>query len=118
MRCGRHVPSSTCLRGTAWRRSSYSGPNGGQCIEVGAVEPESAAWAKSSYSGPNGGDCVEVAALSATAWRKSSRSGQGGGQCVEVASVRSAVGVRDSKDPHGPALLFERSTWAAFVRGL
>lgn len=94
MRCDRHVPSSTCLRGTAWRRSSYSGPNGGQCIEVGAVELESAEWVKSSYSG------------------------QGGGQCVEVAAVRSAVGVRDSKDPDGPALLFGRSTWAAFVRGL
>ncbi|MEU6129193.1 DUF397 domain-containing protein [Saccharopolyspora sp. NPDC047091] len=51
-------------------------------------------------------------------WRKSSRSGQGGGACVEVAALSSAVGVRDSKDPDGPALLFGRSAWAVFVRGL
>nr|WP_258341969.1 DUF397 domain-containing protein [Saccharopolyspora gregorii] len=56
--------------------------------------------------------------LGGVVWRKSSYSGQGGGACVELASVRSAVGVRDSKDPDGPALLFGRSAWAAFVRGL
>jgi Domain of unknown function (DUF397) len=35
----------------AWRKSSFSGGNGG-CVEVG--------WRKSSFSG-NGADCVEVA---------------------------------------------------------
>ena len=35
-----------------WRKSSYSEPNGGECIELG--------WRKSSYSQPNG-DCVELA---------------------------------------------------------
>jgi hypothetical protein len=35
-----------------WRKSSYSGSNGGNCVEVG--------WRKSSYSGSNGGGCVEV----------------------------------------------------------
>ena len=37
-----------------WRKSSYSGPNGGECVEV-------ASWRKSSYSSDNGGECVEVA---------------------------------------------------------
>jgi hypothetical protein len=36
-----------------WRKSSFSGSNGGSCVEV--------AWTKSSFSGSNGGDCVEVA---------------------------------------------------------
>ena len=35
-----------------WRKSSYSGTNGGNCVEI-------AAWRKSSYSGTNG-NCVEV----------------------------------------------------------
>jgi Domain of unknown function (DUF397) len=38
---------------TTWRTSSYSGGNGGDCVEVGT-------WRKSTYSGSNGGDCVEV----------------------------------------------------------
>ncbi|MFI6700552.1 DUF397 domain-containing protein [Streptomyces sp. NPDC050509] len=37
----------------AWFKSSHSGSDGGDCVEV--------AWFKSSYSGPGGGDCVEVA---------------------------------------------------------
>jgi hypothetical protein len=36
-----------------WRKSSRSGDNGGQCVEV-------TVWRKSSRSGSNGGECVEV----------------------------------------------------------
>jgi Domain of unknown function (DUF397) len=38
------------------------------------------AWRKSTRSGGNEGNCVEVA----SAWRKSSRSGGDEGSCVEV----------------------------------
>ncbi|MFD6419027.1 DUF397 domain-containing protein [Streptomyces sp. NPDC060194] len=38
-------------------------------------------WFKSSYSGSEGGNCLEAA----YDWRKSSRSGSEGGACVEVA---------------------------------
>ncbi|WFE30291.1 DUF397 domain-containing protein [Solwaraspora sp. WMMD791] len=49
-------------------------------------------------------------------WRKSSYSGDNGGSCVEVASLAGGtIGVRDSKDPHGPVLLFPASTWTAFL---
>ena len=49
-------------------------------------------------------------------WRKSSYSGNNGGACVEVArNLRGVVAVRDSKDPHGPALVFTRADWAAFT---
>ncbi len=37
-----------------WRKASYSGGNGGECIEVGV-------WRKATHSGGNGGGCVEVA---------------------------------------------------------
>ncbi len=50
-----------------------------------------AMWFKSSYSGPER-DCVEAAFL--------------GGDMV---------GVRDSKDPTGPALIFSPSEWDAFT---
>ncbi|MGW3856323.1 DUF397 domain-containing protein [Micromonospora arida] len=49
-------------------------------------------------------------------WRKSRRSGSSGGNCVEVAdNLPGVVGVRDSKDPAGPALRFGPAAWRAFV---
>ena len=50
-------------------------------------------WVKSSLSFSNG-NCVEVAAL------------PGGG-----------VGVRNSRDPHGPVLRFTPAEWQAFLGG-
>ncbi|WP_033220830.1 DUF397 domain-containing protein [Kitasatospora phosalacinea] len=48
-------------------------------------------------------------------WRKSSHSANGG-NCVEVSdNFPAAVPVRDSKDPHGPALVFPAAAWSAFV---
>jgi len=50
-------------------------------------------------------------------WRKSTRSGASGGNCVEVAdNLPGAVAVRDSKDPHGPVLVFPPAAWRSFVR--
>ncbi|MFI7660900.1 DUF397 domain-containing protein [Micromonospora parva] len=50
-------------------------------------------------------------------WRKSTRSGSNGGDCVEVAdNLPGVVAVRDSKDPHGPALTFAPAAWATFVQ--
>jgi hypothetical protein len=74
------------LTHVAWRKSSYSGTNSGNCVEV-------AAWRKSSYSNTNSGDCVEVGSRPA-----------------------AGVAVRDSKDPNGPALTFSPSAWRAFTR--
>ena len=42
------------ISGVTWRRASYSGANGGECVEVGV-------WRKATHSGGNGGECVEVA---------------------------------------------------------
>ncbi|KIZ14493.1 DUF397 domain-containing protein [Streptomyces natalensis] len=56
--------------------------------------------------------------LSAVEWIKSSYSQGNGGDCIEWApafAVSGVVPVRDSKDPHGPALTFESSAWSAFV---
>jgi hypothetical protein len=53
-----------------------------------------ATWIKSSYSGPTGGNCVEIAFL---------------------ASGR--VAMRNSRHPDGPALVFTRSEWDAFLGG-
>ena len=52
-------------------------------------------WCKSSYSG--------------------SRGGSEGGACVEVATCPHTIHVRDSKNPHGPALIFPADAWASFV---
>ncbi|MFE5537024.1 DUF397 domain-containing protein [Streptomyces sp. NPDC056492] len=76
-----------------------------------------ARWRKSSYSGDTGGQCVECAPLGA-AWRKASCSGTNGGDCVEVAAQPCLIAVRDSKDPEGPAFTVSPAAFAAFVRGL
>jgi hypothetical protein len=40
----------------------------------------------------------------------------GEGECVEVcAGVLGDVLVRDSKEPDGPALRFDRATWQSFI---
>ncbi|WP_341717417.1 DUF397 domain-containing protein [Micromonospora sp. FIMYZ51] len=57
--------------------------------------------------------------LTGARWRKSSRSSTNGGACVEVAdNLPGVVGVRDSKDPAGPALTFAPTAWRAFVTHL
>ncbi len=68
-----------------WRKASYSGDNGGACVEVGV-------WRKASNSGGNGGECVEVASTG-----------------------NALIAVRDSKDPHGPELSFAPSAWRSFL---
>ncbi|NKY89647.1 DUF397 domain-containing protein [Nocardia veterana] len=55
--------------------------------------------------------------LSGAKWFKSSRSGASK-ECVEVAFLEDAVGVRDSKNPAGPALIFSPSEWSAFTSGV
>ncbi|MGY3681914.1 DUF397 domain-containing protein [Streptomyces sp. TE33382] len=89
-----------------WFKSSYSGNEGGNCVEVAMT------WSKSSYSGSEGGDCVEVAMT----WSKSSYSGNQGGDCVEVAACARTVHVRDSKDLAVPALALSPAAWGPFLR--
>ncbi|MBB5933987.1 DUF397 domain-containing protein [Streptomyces zagrosensis] len=51
-------------------------------------------------------------------WKKSSYS-NGSQSCVEVAdSFPGTVPVRDSKDPHGPALVFDTTAWTSFITGI
>ncbi|WP_405020175.1 DUF397 domain-containing protein [Kitasatospora sp. NBC_00070] len=57
--------------------------------------------------------------LSLFAYRKSSHSGGSNGNCIEpalnLAQTHDAVGVRDSKDPEGPVLVFPAGAWSAFA---
>ncbi|WP_433681536.1 DUF397 domain-containing protein [Nocardia sp. CA-119907] len=56
--------------------------------------------------------------LSGAKWFKSSHSG-GGQDCVEVAHLDGGmVGVRDSNNPTGPALVFTPGEWEAFTAGV
>lgn len=58
-----------------------------------AAELQGVTWRKSTFSNPSG-NCVELAAL------------PGGG-----------VAMRNSRDPHGPALVYTRDEIAAFLAG-
>lgn len=91
------------LKPFEWIKSSYSTPDGPDCVEV--------AWMKSSYSTADGPACVEVA------WAKSSYSTADGPSCVEVATTPGTIHVRDSKTaPQGPRLAFTPDAWTRFVR--
>ncbi|NBE55192.1 DUF397 domain-containing protein [Streptomyces boluensis] len=75
---------------------------------------EELAWFKSSYSGGEGGECLEVA----YDWRKSTYSGGGGGECVEVTTCTCpapTVHIRDSKNPAYPHLDASADAWSAFL---
>ncbi|MFG2134533.1 DUF397 domain-containing protein [Streptomyces sp. NPDC048751] len=77
------------------------------------MSSEALQWFKSTYSGSEGGQCLEVAYV----WRKSSYSGDEGGQCLEVAACPHTIHIRDSKNPEnsGPTLHVAPSAWAAFL---
>ena len=60
---------------------------------------------------------IDHADLFPAAWRKSTHSNNGG-DCVEVAGTGSAVAVRDSKNPNGPALGFTPGQWHTFTAKL
>jgi hypothetical protein len=72
----------------AWRKSSYSGNNGGNCVEV-------ATWRKASYSGNNGGACVEAGV-----------------------AARGSVLVRDTTDRGGAVLDVPAGAWTRFTSEL
>jgi len=81
-------------------------------VRVRTMDLYGAAWRKSGY-GDQQGNCIE-----AGVWRKSSYSAQEG-NCVEVTAARPArIAVRDSKDRHGPGLVFEPGQWRRFAAGL
>lgn len=59
---------------------------------------------------PSAGDAFELE------WFKSSYSHQSdGNECIEVAAAPDTIRIRDSKNPHGPQLRIQPSTWADFL---
>ncbi|MFI0420131.1 DUF397 domain-containing protein [Spongiactinospora sp. 9N601] len=66
-------------------------------------------------------DATELSSadLSSAVWKKSNYSADGGGNCVEVAdNIPGVIGVRDSKNPTGPALRFTPDEWRTFLTGI
>jgi hypothetical protein len=63
---------------------------------------------------PNG---ITATRLYRAVWRKSRRSNPSG-NCVEIATLDGEqVAMRNSRHPDGPALIFPRSDWDAFIGG-
>ncbi|WP_067180158.1 DUF397 domain-containing protein [Microtetraspora niveoalba] len=83
-------------------------------------------WRKSSFSGDNGGNCVEVAEVTGVAGRPAHARAIGDGDPTRgrVSGIDHKRGhdrliaVRDSKDPDGPRLFFTPAEWDAFVAGV
>ncbi|MEU0991520.1 DUF397 domain-containing protein [Streptomyces sp. NPDC005953] len=96
-----------------WRKSSYSGTTGGNCVECAPLG--NVAWRKSTYSGDTGGDCIECAPLGSASWQKSSHSGASQSQCVEVAAQPCRIAVRDSKDPGRGSFTVAPAAFAVFT---
>ncbi|GAA2725645.1 DUF397 domain-containing protein [Actinocorallia aurantiaca] len=49
-------------------------------------------------------------------WRKSTHSGGDSGQCVEIAALPAAIGIRDSKNTHRPALAVSPRAFDRFLQ--
>jgi hypothetical protein len=81
------------------------------------MSTEALQWFKSTYSGSEGGQCLEAAYT----WRKSTHSGSEGGACLEVAHTGpefgevTAIHIRDSKNPDGPTFRTSPQAWSAFT---
>jgi hypothetical protein len=61
---------------------------------------------------------MDASTLTGVTWIKSRRSGPTGGNCVEVAFLDGGeIAMRNSRHPSGPALIFTRSEWDAFLGG-
>ncbi|MER7703119.1 DUF397 domain-containing protein [Kitasatospora sp. NPDC097605] len=65
-----------------WFKSSHSGNEGGDCVEV---------WFKSSYSSNEGGDCVEVAEVADEVRVRDSKDKSGPQLAFSPAAWRSFV---------------------------
>ncbi|MFF7166469.1 DUF397 domain-containing protein [Streptomyces sp. NPDC008086] len=73
-------------------------------------------WRKSSYSGDEGGQCVECATTGSLTWTKSTHSGDQNGSCVEIAETpHTTIAIRDSKNPAGPILNLDPAAFTTFV---
>lgn len=85
-----------------FRKSTLSG---GKCLEAGI-------FSRSTLCGDS--SCVE-----AGVFKTSTLSGTGG-TCVEVGGDADVdvIMVRDTKDPHGATLSFDREEWEAFIGGV
>jgi len=76
------------LTSAPWRKSSYSGNSGANCVEV-------ATWRKASYSANNGTNCVEVGVAD-----------------------RGRVLVRDTGNRDGASLDIPAEAWERFTASL
>lgn len=76
------------VNGALWRKSSYSGSSGSNCVEV-------ATWRKATYSSSSGSDCVEAGVAEA-----------------------GRVLVRDTTDRDGALLSVSADAWASFTSSL
>ncbi|MFF1281772.1 DUF397 domain-containing protein [Streptomyces sp. NPDC058299] len=77
------------------------------------MSTEELAWFKSSHSGGEGGECLELA----YSWRKSTYSSGEGGDCLEIAAHPTAIHIRDSKRPAAPHVTVTPAAWSAFLLG-
>ncbi|MEV4683103.1 DUF397 domain-containing protein [Streptomyces kurssanovii] len=60
---------------------------------------------------------MQASALESVTWIKSSHS-NATGNCVEMAALPGdRIAIRNSRDPHGPALVCSRDAFAGFVAG-
>ncbi|MEU8755242.1 DUF397 domain-containing protein [Streptomyces chartreusis] len=109
------MESTEMLTAIQWRKSSYSGDQGGNCVECAPLG--SLAWRKSSRSGDQNGDCVECATTGSLTWSKSTHSSDQGGECLEIAQTpHTTIAVRDSKNPAGPILTLDPAVFTTFVK--
>jgi hypothetical protein len=92
------------IANTHWRKSSYSGGENADCIELAgtldAIRDSKNPAGPVLYADLSG--LVTTARSQPSHWRKSSYSGGENDDCIELTDTLDAI--RDSKNPAGPVL--------------
>lgn len=101
---------------THWRKSSYSGGENSNCIELAgtldAIRDSKNPAGPVLYADLSG--LVTTVRQQPGRWRKSSYSGGENDDCVELAGTLDAI--RDSKNPAGPVLRADAGALLKSVR--
>ncbi|MFE3057726.1 MULTISPECIES: DUF397 domain-containing protein [unclassified Nocardia] len=106
------------VAGRLWRKSSYSGSNGGQCVEV-CVTAQTVLIRDSKYTGPS--ESRPIVSVPGALWPEVLDvvlAGSSAAVGAELDIKVDADGAASLTDSRGRRLTFTAGEWDAFTKGV